>query len=183
MNNDFYGIKVKDIDNKELSLEEYKGKVLLVVNVASACGLTPQYEGLEDLYEKYQDQNFAVLGFPANEFAAQEPGTNEEIKEFCQTKFNIKFPMFSKMVVKGEGQHPLYQYLTKTKPDAVGKENSGLHKALDQEGLLTGEANDISWNFEKFLVNRDGEIVQRFNPDVEPNDTRLVEAIETELKK
>ena len=184
MNSELYNIPVKTIDNQETKLDDkYQGKVLMIVNVASQCGLTPQYEQLEKIYEKYKDQGFFVLGFPANEFGAQEPGSNEEIKDFCQTNFNIKFPMFSKMVVKGEGQHPLYKYLTSTKPDAKGKEGSQLLEILKKEGLLTGESHDIAWNFEKFLINRQGEVVERFNPDMTPDNPLITQAIEEELKK
>jgi glutathione peroxidase len=153
--------KVKDIDGKEVSLDKYKGKVVLIVNVASKCGLTPQYEGLQELYSKHKEEGLVVLGFPANEFKGQEPGTNEEIKEFCKSKYNVDFDMFSKIVVKGEGQAPLYKYLTTTaKPPG-----------------------DIKWNFEKFLIGRDGKIKNRFAPPVKPNSPEVVKAIESELKK
>jgi glutathione peroxidase len=178
MSAEIYQIPLKQIDNKETSLKEYQGKVLLIVNVASKCGLTPQYEGLEKMYEKYKDKNFVVLGFPANEFAAQEPGTNEEIKEFCETKFNIKFPLFSKIVVKGEGQHPLYKYLTHAVPTAQPKEGGALKEKLKDKGLLTGGPSDIMWNFEKFLVDRTGTVVARFAPDVTPDDAVLTQAVE-----
>ena len=153
--------KVKTIDGKEVALDKYKGKVVLIVNVASKCGLTPQYDGLEKLYTKYKDKDFVILGFPANEFGRQEPGTNEEIKKFCTGKYNVDFDMFSKIVVKGKGQHPLYKYLTShAKP--------------------TG---DIQWNFEKFLIGRDGQIAARFSPKVEPESDDVVKAVETELAK
>ncbi len=191
MTNKIYGIPVKTIDNKEKTLKEYQGKVLLVVNVASECGLTPQYQGLESMYKKYKDQGLVVLGFPANEFGAQEPGNNEQIQQFCQTKFSIKFPMFSKIVVKGEGQHPLYKYLTDMKPEAVGRNDVSLFTnngksfkdLLESEGLVSGEEKDILWNFEKFLINREGDVVERFNPDIHPDNPIIINAIENQLKK
>lgn len=153
--------KVKTIDGKEVSLDKYKGKVVMIVNVASKCGLTPQYEGLETLYKKYKDKDFVILGFPANEFGKQEPGTNEEIKEFCTSKYNVDFDMFSKIVVKGKGQSPLYKYLTsKSKP-----------------------SGDIKWNFEKFLIDREGKIVHRFAPPVTPDSPEVVKAVEAEIAK
>jgi glutathione peroxidase len=174
-------ISLKKIDGKNTSLGEYKGKVLLVVNVASKCGLTPQYSGLEKLYEKYREQGLVVMGFPANEFGAQEPGTNSEIQEFCTTNFDVKFPMFEKIVVKGNGQHPLYKALIETIPVAYKKPDGVLEQKLKEHGLLTGEPADIKWNFEKFLINRAGKVVARFAPDVEPNDPALLKAVEKEL--
>ena len=156
--------KMKSLTGKEVDLAKYKGKVVLIVNVASQCGLTPQYEGLEALHEKYADQGLAILGFPANEFGKQEPGTDTEIAEFCKENYGVKFDMFSKVVVKGEGKCPLYKFLTsqETDPKFPG---------------------DITWNFEKFLINRDGEIVDRFAPKVTPDSKEVVTAIETELAK
>ncbi len=153
-----YDFKVKDIHAKEVSLSEYKGKPLLIVNVASQCGLTPQYDGLEKLYEKYKDQGFAVLGFPCNQFGGQEPGSETEIKTFCETSFGVKFPLFAKIDVNGPNAHPLYQYLVKERP-----------------GILNTEA--IKWNFTKFLIDKDGNPVKRFAPTTLPAD------IEPELKK
>ncbi len=153
--------QMKDIDGKPVDLAKYKGDVLLVVNVASQCGLTPQYKGLEAVYEKYKGQGFEVLGFPANEFGSQEPGSNEEIKSFCSSKYNVTFPMFSKIVVKGDGIDPLYKYLTTgTDPKFHG---------------------DIPWNFTKFLVNRKGEVIARFSPKETPESDKVVKAIETAL--
>ncbi len=156
--------KVKSIDGQDVDLSKYKGEVLLIVNVASKCGLTPQYEQLEAVYTKYKGKGFEVLGFPANEFLAQEPGTDAEIKQFCSSKYNVDFPMFSKIVVKGDGIHPLYAYLTSvaTEPEDAGA---------------------ISWNFEKFLINRDGKVVKRFSPRTKPDAPEIVEAIEAELAK
>lgn len=177
-----YDFSVKKINGTNQSLGDYKGKALLVVNVASACGLTPQYEALEKVYEKFNDKGFEVLGFPANEFGAQEPGTNSEIQEFCTSKFGIKFPMFEKIVVKGEGQHPLYNYLTTTKPEAQLANGDVFEQKLKTYGITRIQKNDILWNFEKFLINKKGEVVARFAPDVTPDDAMITKAIETALK-
>jgi glutathione peroxidase len=150
-------IPLKDIDGKDTSLKAYEGKVLLVVNVASRCGLTKQYKELQALHEKYKDQGFAVLGFPCNDFGAQEPGTNDEIKIFCTEKYSVSFPMFDKLHVKGAEQHPLYTALT-------GK-----------DGTFPG---DVKWNFGKFLIGKDGKPLERFEPKTTPDDTTVVSAIE-----
>ena len=150
------------IDGEKVDLEKYKGKVVLIVNTASKCGLTPQYAGLEAMYDKYKDQGFVVLGFPCNQFKQQEPGTDAQIKEFCSTKYDVSFPMFSKIDVNGSDAHPLYQYLTSQDVEPAGK-------------------GDISWNFEKFLVDREGKLVHRFSPRTEPSDAELVKAVEREL--
>jgi glutathione peroxidase len=155
---------VKDIDGKPVHLSRYGGQVLLLVNVASQCGNTPQYADLQKLYEKYRGQGFLVLGFPSNDFGKQEPGTEQEIKEFCSTKYRVTFPMFSKIVVKGEGQAPLYRYLTDKKTDPA----------------FGGE---IEWNFAKFLIGRNGEVVARFPAGKNPGDPEVVKAIEDELAK
>jgi glutathione peroxidase len=176
-----YNFDVKKINGQSTSLKDYQGKVMLVVNVASKCGLTPQYEGLETLYKNYREQGLEVLGFPANEFLAQEPGSNEEIQKFCTMNFGVEFPMFEKIVVKGEGQHPLYNYLTTTKPDATMKEGGTLITRLKDKGLISGKENDIKWNFEKFLVNKKGEVVGRFSPELDPMDPVIVKAVEREL--
>jgi glutathione peroxidase len=183
MSNAIYDIPLRRIDGSAASLGDYKGTVLLVVNVASQCGLTPQYADLEEIYERYRDRGFAVLGFPANQFAGQEPGSNTEIQQFCQTKFGVKFPMFEKIVVKGDGQHPLYRELIAQCPTARQKPNGTLRKTLDQHGLGPGNDRDIMWNFEKFLVNRSGEVVGRFAPDIPPKDSAIMAAIEAELSK
>lgn len=156
--------KMKRLDGKEANLGDYQGKVVLIVNTASKCGLTPQYKQLEALHEEYGAQGLAILGFPANEFGKQEPGTNSEISQFCAKNYGVKFDMFEKVVVKGEGICPLYQYLTskETNPDHAG---------------------EISWNFEKFLIGRDGKVVARFAPRVKPNDDKVVAAIKAELAK
>lgn len=183
MANTVYQIPVQRIDGTETSLKEYQGKVLLLVNVASKCGLTPQYEGLEALYTTYKAQGLEVLGFPANNFLGQEPGTNAEIQEFCSTKFSVDFPLFAKISVVGEDQHPLYKQLTTDQPTATGNGDDTLSKKLAELGQAPKQANDIAWNFEKFLVNREGQVVARFAPNVAPNDAIVTQAIEAELKK
>lgn len=175
-------ISVRRINGQMTNLSEYSGKVLLVVNVASQCGFTPQYDGLEKIYEKYKEQGLVVIGFPANEFGAQEPGSNNEIMDFCRANFGVQFPMFEKIVVKGQGQHPLYQKLTEIMPKAVKKPESTLEENLKGHGLLSGGSSDILWNFEKFIVNRKGEVVGRFAPDIAPEDPLLIQALEAELK-
>ena len=156
-----YDEKINTLEGEEADLSEFKGKALLVVNVASKCGLTPQYEGLQALQDQYGEQGFEVLGFPCNQFMGQEPGTSEEIATFCSTTYGVTFPLTEKVDVNGESRHPLYQELTRT-ADAAG------------------EAGDIQWNFEKFLVTPDGS-VQRFRPGVEPEAPELVAAIEAGL--
>ena len=157
-----YDIPLRSLHGEPTSLAEHKGKALLVVNVASKCGLTPQYTGLEELHEQYAPRGFAVLGFPCNQFGEQEPGTPEEIETFCSTNYNVTFPLFEKIDVNGESRHPLYEQLTQT-TDADGK------------------AGDIQWNFEKFLVSPEGEVVARFRPLVEPAAPELVSAVEQAL--
>ncbi|MDI1443054.1 glutathione peroxidase [Polyangium sp. 6x1] len=174
-------IPVNSIDGRPSSLGAYTGKVRLVVNVASRCGLTPQYKGLEALYRKYKDQGFEVLGFPANEFGAQEPGTDAEIQSFCSTSYDVTFPLFSKIVVKGEGQHPLYGALTSAKPEARALPGSDFRAKLIGYGIDPGAPHEILWNFEKFLVDRNGEVIERFSPDVAPDAELLVTSIERAL--
>jgi glutathione peroxidase len=174
-------IAVKTIDGADSSLAAYAGKVRLVVNVASKCGLTPQYAGLEALYEKYKDRGFEVLGFPANEFGSQEPGTNAEIQEFCALTYQVAFPMFAKIVVKGPGQHPLYASLTAARPEARQLPGPSFREKLIGYGINPGEPKEILWNFEKFLVDRQGNVVERFSPDVTPDADIVVSAIEREL--
>lgn len=174
-------LPVRRANGDTTALNEFKGKVLLLVNVASKCGLTPQYDGLEGLYEKYRDRGLMVVGFPANEFGAQEPGTNEEIQEFCRSNFGVKFPVMEKIVVRGEGIHPLYQTLTKAIPQAIKRPDSKFEKILKHHGLLTSKPGEITWNFEKFLVNRQGQVVGRFAPDITPVDQVLIDAIEVLL--
>lgn len=181
MPNNIYEFQLDDINGTSTSLKQYKGKALLIVNVASACGLTPQYEGLEALYKKYQAQGLEVLGFPANEFAGQEPGTNAEIKDFCTMKFGIEFPLFAKIAVKGEKQHPLYKYLTTTKPQTTTNPASNFEQQLFEYGEKRENPIDVLWNFEKFLIARDGAVIGRFAPDMTPNDPILIKAIEAAL--
>jgi glutathione peroxidase len=153
---------MKDIDGKDVKLSKYKGNVIMFVNTASKCGYTPQYEGLEKIYEKYKDKGFVILGFPANNFGAQEPGTESEIKEFCTLKYHVSFPMFSKISVKGDDQHPLYGFLTnkESDPDFAG---------------------DITWNFNKFLVDKSGKVVARFSSKDTPESDAVTGAIEKYL--
>jgi glutathione peroxidase len=157
--NSIYDFTMKNIDGKDVNLSKFKGKVLLVVNVASKCGNTPQYAALEKLYADNKAKGFAVLGFPANQFGAQEPGSNAEIKAFCTSTYDVKFPMFSKIVVKGEGIDPLYSWLISSAP---------YH-------------DDIEWNFAKFVVDRHGQVVARFNPRIKPDDPQVVDAINKAL--
>src|SRR5450755_2160130 len=158
-----YDFTLNSIDGHATPLSSYKGKVVLLVNVASRCGYTPQYSALEALYEKYKDQGFVIVGFPANNFGAQEPGTNKEIKTFCSRKYNVTFPMYSKVSVKGDHQTPLYQYLTKQTDPSI--------------------AGDIKWNFTKFLVDRSGNVVQRFESAVTPDSKEVVSAVEKQLNQ
>lgn len=158
-----YDFTLPSIDGQAMPLSNFKGKVVLVVNVASKCGYTPQYTALEALYEKYKDQGFVILGFPANNFGSQEPGTNQEIKTFCSRTYSVKFPMYAKVSVKGDDQTPLYQYLTKDTPAPI--------------------SGDIKWNFTKFLVDRNGKVVHRFESAVTPDSPEVVSAVEKLLKQ
>ena len=176
-----YQIPVKTIQGNEVDLSQYQGKVLLVVNVASKCGLTPQYEGLEKLYEAQKENGLEILGFPANNFLAQEPGTDAEIQEFCSLTYDVKFPLFSKISVAGDDKHPLYQTLTQAIPERIGE--GPWWKDLVDYGLTPNPKPEVLWNFEKFLVNKKGEVVARFAPDITADDARLVDAINAELAK
>jgi glutathione peroxidase len=158
-----YDFTLPSIDGKPMPLADFKGKVVLVVNVASRCGYTPQYSALEALYEKYKDQGFVIVGFPANNFGGQEPGSNEEIKTFCSRKYNVTFPLYSKVSVKGDDQTPIYQYLTKQTGPSI--------------------AGEIKWNFTKFLVDRNGQVVQRFESAVTPDSKEVVSAVENQLSQ
>lgn len=182
MANELYEIPVKTIDGAEGDLSDYKDKVLLIVNVASKCGLTPQYTGLEQLYEKYHDRGFEILGFPANNFMGQEPGTEDEIKDFCSNNYDIKFPLFSKISVKGDNQHELYHYLTEAKPE-TDINDGALEENLKKYNHHRSVPSEVLWNFEKFLIGKDGAIAARFAPDVTAEDERLVEKVEAELAK
>ncbi len=175
-------IPLKTINGGDSSLGKYAGKVLLVVNVASKCGLTPQYEGLEKLYERYKGEGLVVLGFPANDFGAQEPGTDEEIADFCQSNYLIGFPMFSKISVAGDDKHPLYRELTTAAPRADG-DPQAFRERLRGYGMTPNPEPEVLWNFEKFLVARDGTVAKRFAPTMTPDDPAMVAAIEAELAK
>lgn len=181
MSNDLYGIQVQKIDGTEAELSEHRGEVLLVVNVASKCGLTPQYEGLESLHEKYRDQQFSVLGFPANDFAGQEPGSNEEIQEFCTSNYGVQFPLYSKIAVTGAEKHPLYDHLTSAQPETEDRE--GMETMLRGHSMEPTSSPEVVWNFEKFLIDRNGQVVRRFSPDTAPDAAKLIEAIEAEVAK
>jgi len=183
MSASIYEIPVRKITGEETTLAEHKGKVLLVVNVASKCGLTKHYEGLEKLYAKYKDQGLVVTGFPANDFAGQEPGTDAEIQAFCSGTFGIQFPMYSKIVVTGPEKHPLYKALIAAQPKATQVAEQNWVDVLKQFKLPITEAPEVLWNFEKFLVNRKGEVVARFAPNTEPDASAFVAAIEAELAK
>lgn len=158
----FYDYNVKDIDGNETNLDAYKGKVVLIVNVASKCGFTPQYEGLQKLYEKYQDKGLVILGFPCNQFGGQEPGTNDEIKEFCSTNFGVTFPMFDKIDVNGDNTHPLYVWLKEQAPGTMG-------------------SKAIKWNFTKFLVDKEGNVLKRYGSGTTPE--QLDEIVAEQLSK
>lgn len=161
MNKNIYDISVKTMEGDMKKLSDYKGKVLLIVNVASKCGNTPQYEGLEHLYEKYGSKGFEILGFPCNDFGGQEPGSNDEIRTFCETKYNVTFPLFDKIKVLGDDKSPLYDRLINN------SEPTG----------------DVKWNFEKFLIDKNGDIVERFGNKVQPESEGIVKSIETELSR
>jgi glutathione peroxidase len=179
-----FEVPVTTLSGEPTTLAPYKGHVLLIVNTASKCGLTPQYEGLEKLYNTYKDRGFEVLGFPANDFAGQEPGTNEEIAKFCTTSFDVTFPMFSKIAVTGPEKSPLYELLIAAQPEALINDpdlRANLNGFLSKSGGKTNDAPELLWNFEKFLVNREGQVVARFAPDTPPSGPAIVEAIEREL--
>lgn len=181
MSQSVYHIPVQDIQGQAVDLEQYHGQVLLIVNVASKCGLTPQYEGLEALYQAKKDQGLTILGFPANNFLEQEPGTNEEIQQFCSLNFDVKFPLFAKISVAGEDKHPLYQTLIQAQPERIGE--GPWWKDLVEYGLTPNEPPEVLWNFEKFLVSKTGDVVARFAPDITVDDPRLIDAINQELAK
>lgn len=172
-------IEFATMDGGRATLADYAGQVALVVNVASKCGLTPQYEGLQKLYEDKADAGLAVLAFPANDFAGQEPGTDAEIAEFCSTNYSVTFPVFSKISVVGDDQHPLFGVLTGEIPTAEGKDQ--MRERLRGHGMTPTEDPDVLWNFEKFLIGRDGRVAARFAPAVAPDDPSLLAAIDAEL--
>jgi len=172
---DIQSIPLTRIDGTPATLGDYDGKVLLIVNVASKCGLTPQYEGLEALYRAKHEQGLEVLGFPANNFKGQEPGTNEEIASFCSLTYDVTFPMFSKSSVKGEDAHPLYRALTAAQPEPKGAE--AFRKRMIEAGLGPEQPADVLWNFEKFLVSRDGAVIGRYSPNMPVSDPVIAEDI------
>jgi glutathione peroxidase len=181
---DITSIPLTTITGSAATLADYSGNVLLIVNVASKCGLTPQYTALEALYQQYKDRGFVVLGFPANDFAGQEPGTDQEIAKFCSTDYPVTFPLFSKIAVTGPDKHPLYAGLTAAEPDHVV--HGPLRQKLADYAAKSGfpppnPLPELLWNFEKFLVGRDGGVIARFAPDTPPNDPRILSAIEQAL--
>jgi glutathione peroxidase len=176
-------IPVRRITGEDTNLGEYSGKVLLVVNVASKCGLTKQYESLEKLYRDYRDRGLVVAGFPANDFRGQEPGTNAEIESFCTSSFGVDFPLFEKITVVGEGKHPLYQELIAAQPKAISTSEVHFSENLKRHGIETNPEPEILWNFEKFVVARDGRVAARFSPNTTPDDPALLQALEAELAK
>jgi glutathione peroxidase len=179
---DLQDIPLRTIADTPATLADYAGDVALIVNVASKCGLTPQYEGLEKLHEHYRAQGFSVLGFPANDFAGQEPGSNDEIADFCRTNFSVSFPMFAKITVTGAEKHPLYAALTSAAPVAQG-DGAAFRDKLRGFGLTPNPEPEVLWNFEKFLIGRDGKVVARFAPTTAPDAPELVAAVEAALAR
>jgi glutathione peroxidase len=178
---DLTEIEFEAMDGTKRTLDDFAGDVLLVVNVASKCGLTPQYEGLQQLQAELESDGFSVLGFPANDFGGQEPGSDDEIAEFCSTNYAVTFPVFSKISVVGEDQHPLYGALTAAAPTADGKEE--MRQRLRGYDMTPTEDPDVVWNFEKFVIGRDGSVVARFAPAVTPDDPGLRAVVDAELAK
>lgn len=181
MSQNIYNIPVHTAQGESITLERFKNKVLFIVNVASKCGLTPQYEGLQKLYSQYHEQGLEVVGFPANNnFKQQEPGTDAEIQQFCQLNYAVSFPVLAKISVIGADQHPIYQYLTQQQPERIGE---GFAERLKSFGIEVNEPPEVLWNFEKFLVNQHGDVIARFAPNIAADDERIVKAIEAELAK
>lgn len=178
---DLFSFDVQTIRNEPTTLADWRGQVLLIVNTASKCGLTPQYAGLEALHARFKDRGFSVLGFPANDFAGQEPGTNDEIAAFCETSFGVSFPLFGKIAVTGAARHPLYTTLTTAAPEATSVSSEDFRAKLKGYGITPTEAPEVLWNFEKFLVGRDGKIIARFAPDTAPDAPAVIAAIEAAL--
>lgn len=176
-----YQTELVTLDGEKTTLAQYQGKVLLVVNVASKCGLTPQYEQLESLQKAWQDKDFSVLGFPCNQFLEQEPGSNDEIKTFCSTTYGVTFPLFDKTDVNGEQRHPLYRQLVAAQPEAERPAGSGFLERMESKGRAPKAPGDILWNFEKFLINKQGEVIARFSPDMTPDDPIILKRIEQAL--
>ena len=175
----FHDLNLRALDGQDLPLAPYKGQIVLVVNVASKCGLTPQYAGLEKLHQAYRERGFTVLGLPCNQFAGQEPGSEDEIRQFCSLTYDVTFPMFAKIAVTGDGVHPLYRALVAAQPAATGE--GPMRGKLAGAGIAINPAPGVLWNFEKFLVGRDGRVVARFAPDVTADDPRLRAAIDAAL--
>ena len=174
-------IPLNAIGGEQATLGDYAGKVVLIVNVASKCGLTPQYEALQSLYDRYRDKDFTIWGVPANNFAGQEPGTNEEIASFCTTNFGVTFPMLSKISVAGEDKHPFYAELIRSAPPAQPDGGAAMREKLSGYGIAPNPAPEVTWNFEKFLIGRDGAVIARFAPDVAPDADIVIKAIEEAL--
>lgn len=181
MNDALYDIPLKTLDGRATSLRDFAGQVLLIVNVASKCGLTPQYAGLESLFKQYRGRGLLVLGFPCNDFAAQEPGSVEEIQAFCTTNYGIDFPMFEKVNINIAPRHPVYTQLIAAQPEAVAPAGSDFREKLAGYGCSPKQPSDVLWNFEKFLVDRSGQVVGRFTPDTATDDPALIAAIEAAL--
>jgi glutathione peroxidase len=181
MSASIYEIPLNTLDGKPATLGEFKGKVVLVVNVASKCGLTPQYEGLEKLYKDYRDKGFVIAAFPSNDFRQQEPGSSEEIRTFCSTNYGVDFPIFEKIPVVGPEKHPLYAALIAAQPEAISTGAVPFGENLKKYGIDPNPAPEILWNFEKFLVSKTGEVVSRYSPDTDPFNPTLTTAIEAEL--
>ncbi|HVW28789.1 MAG TPA: glutathione peroxidase [Polyangiaceae bacterium] len=173
-------IPFKTIEGTDSSLQRFAGKVVLAVNVASKCGLTPQYAALQKLHERYRDQGLVIAGFPSNDFAGQEPGSHEEIMQFCSSTYGVDFPLFEKMTVVGPNKHPLYAALTEAKHLATG-DKAPFRETLAKHGLTPTLDPEVLWNFEKFLIDREGKVIARFSPPITPDDPKLVEAIEAAL--
>jgi glutathione peroxidase len=178
-----YDIPVHTLSGVSSSLAEFKGKVVLIVNVASKCGLTPQYEGLEKLYKQYKDRGFVIAGFPSNDFAGQEPGTAAEIESFCSLNYGVDFPLFEKIAVVGPEKHPLYAAFIAAKPESTATGDVPFADNLRKYGINPNPAPEVLWNFEKFVLSRTGDVIARFAPDTKPEDPQLVAAIEEELRK
>ncbi len=180
---DLYTIPLTRIDGSVVTFADYRGKVLLVVNVASKCGLTPQYDGLEKTYTRFREAGLEILAFPANDFAGQEPGSNEEIAQFCRGTFGTSFPMFSKITVVGPSKHPLYAALTDALPESAGDGKQGMIDGLIKYGVQPNREPELLWNFEKFLIGRDGIPLARFSPDTLPDSLAITTAIEAALDR
>ncbi|MBF7688765.1 glutathione peroxidase [Acinetobacter rathckeae] len=176
-----YDIPVQNIKGQDSSLKSYEGQVIVVVNTASKCGLTPQYEGLQKLYHDKKSQGLTILGFPANNFLQQEPASNDEIEQFCSLNYQVDFPLFAKISVLGEDKHPLYQYLTTAQPKRIGGE--AFTKKLKAASIAVADEPEILWNFEKFVIGKNGNVVARFSPDTVATDATFVKCIESELAK